>query len=1060
MFGYNDAAAINSIPTPVNTEIPGPDDEKLIFDYPLRDNAEAFRDIRFVGITGTNGKSTTVYLTCQMLCAAGIHAACVGTLGFFYDAKKICDLNNTTPLNSELYSILCKAKELGASVIVLELSSHALFFDRIDGIDLDVAAFTNLTEDHLDVHQTMENYLQAKMRIKNKLKQGGRMIVNMDDPAYPYFVTENTGYVGIGKGDYNIVKYEFELNSTDMVLESGGHSYEIKTGLSRKFNLYNYTIALAIVNSLGISINDIVKNSKNLLPPPGRNETYTHKDGLIVLDYANTPDAVYQILSSYYENKKGRIITVTGCGGNRDLKKRPLTGGIVTELSDWVIFTNNDPRTEDPASIMRDITRDLKKDNYEIIYDRASAIKKGISMMEADDIVMILGKGHENYHLIGNGKVPYSDKEEVLKNISPFFSIIVTACNIERYITACIESIKDQSYDNFECIIVDDGSDDDTGKVITEAIAYDSRFTYIRTSHMGQAHARNTGLKSSHGRYILFTDGDDTLTCDCLSGCAENADGCDMLFFGINSQEYAGEELVEEKPFALPCMDFNSGSEFADRYIIDHELLLYSAANKVYNRSLLLKNGISFDEKLSFGEDRIFNYDCLRVSGKIKLLPYVYYNYRKIRSSSLTSKFRSHYIDECLHLHDLKMQCILDLSKNTTPAEKEDFEQFDHYREIMHSIQHIEGHAGQLTKDMLADEYRHLASMIPVRHFVLADANCGKRERILDFEAQIRSFEDSYAVKAIIRVLDDAITRSCSEDFRKSSDCPDTCSFIRQFNTRKGERQQSETGKEANKINQLLKDSRTELYFAFLQLGLIRNSKVSLEHYDFILIAGGGNDANRQRVIKAKSVADDLSAHSFPAGMIAALSAYRKISEKEYEYIKDYASGLDNEFDIITECLDNIFFKNAGECCDRAVLSEYRHLDPTMSSRIIEFGRNYGSCTVRSYCAPKREESRDRADTGDCLEYFFDNTVVPKNSDILLITSNPYCTSQFLADIAIEHEVNLDVVGCTSDESCIGPDSFNCAKYLNELTKTFFEFKRFRKKYERIIYAETKSSSD
>lgn len=1052
MFDYSAAAKINSISVPAKKDIPGPNDEKLLYDYPLSDNAADFRGIRFIGITGTNGKTTTAYLTSQMLFTAGIHNAYIGTIGFFYDTKKIRNLKNTTPLNAELYSLISEAKALGASVVVMEISSHALYFDRIDGINLDVAAFTNLTEEHLDIHLTMENYLQTKMLIKDKLKKNGRMIVNMDDPAYQYFITENTKYIGIGKGDYNITQYEFGLNSTKMVLDANGRSYEIRNNLSRRFNLYNYTMALAIVNSLGVDVNDIVKNSSNILPPPGRNETFSYKGGLIVVDFANTPDAVYQILNAYSENRKGRIITITGCGGERDYKKRPLTGNLVTELSDWAIFTNDNPRTEDPAVIMNGITGNLKKDNYEIIYDRASAIKKGISIMEANDIVLILGKGHEDYCIIGNDRIPYSDKEEVLKNITPFFSIVVTAYNIEKYISDCIESIKGQTYENFECIIVDDGSDDETGMVITDVIADDPRFSYLKTDHIGPAHARNTGLNASRGKYVLFTDGDDTLNDDCLYGCAKNIDGYDVLFFGINFQEFDEEKLVKEVPFEVSDMVFNSGSDFADRYIIDHELLLYSACNKVYNHSVLEKNSICFDENLSFGEDRKFNYDFLGASGKIKLLPDVYYNYRRISSSSLTLKFRPHYIDECLYLHNLKMQCILELSKNTTPSEKEAFEQFDLNCEIRHSIRHIKEHSDRLAKDVVDDEYRYLASKIPVLRFVLADTDKNKNNRIRDFENQIRSFEDSYPVKTIIHALDDAIERSGLEHFKISRDCPDVYSFIRQFNTRKGERLQSETSKDANMINHLLNKSKPELYFAFLQLGFIRSDKVNRDYYDFILIAGGGNDINRKRTIKAKKTADNLTSLSVSTEMIAALSTYRKISETEATYIKDYALGLDNEFDVITECLENIFFRADGENCDRITLSESQHSDPTMSSKIIEFSRRYGSSIVRSYCAPKRDSFRERADTRDCLEYFFDNTDVPKNSNILLVTSNHCCTSQLAADIAIEHEINFDIVGCISDESCIGPDAFNCAKYLNELIKAFSEFERFRKKYLSIIY--------
>lgn len=322
-----------------------------------------------------------------------------------------------------------------------------------------------------------------------------------------------------------------------------------------------------------------------------------------------------------------------------------------------------------------------------------------------------------------------------MESTTPYFSIIVTAYNIERYITACIESIKGQIFENYECIIVDDGSDDETDKVISDAIAGDSRFTYFKTAHVGQAHARNTGLKASRGKYVLFTDGDDTLTDNCLSGCAGKAEVCDMLVFGINYKEYDEEKCISELPLRLKSAEFDSGSELADWYVLNYALpwfsdsntgitdadllakvLINSAANKVFSRSFLDKHDIYFDENIAYGEDRIFCYDFLKVSGKIMVLPDIYYNYRKINPSSVTKKFRYHGIDQDLYLHDLKMRCILELSKNAAPADLEAFEQFDLDYSIKHAFNHIKEHAGILGKDVLADEYRYLASRIPVEN--------------------------------------------------------------------------------------------------------------------------------------------------------------------------------------------------------------------------------------------------------------------------------------------------------------------------------------------------------
>lgn len=323
---------------------------------------------------------------------------------------------------------------------------------------------------------------------------------------------------------------------------------------------------------------------------------------------------------------------------------------------------------------------------------------------------------------------------EKLKNKAPYYSIIVTAYNIEKYITTCIESIKGQTFENYECIVVDDGSDDKTDLMINKAIAGDSHFVYFKTAHFGQAHARNTGLKVSRGKYVLFADGDDTLIGNCLSACKEKAEACDMLIFGINYQEYGAEKRISEWPLKIKAIEFSSGSKLIDWYVVNYALpshsasntgitddlsatvLLNSAANKVYKRSVLEKSDIHFDENVAYGEDRIFNFDFLRVSGKIKVLPDIYYNYRRINPSSITQKFRSHSIDQDLYLHDLKMRCILELLKNTAPSELEAFERFDLDCAIRHALRHIKDHTDILSKDVLADEYRYLTSRILVNN--------------------------------------------------------------------------------------------------------------------------------------------------------------------------------------------------------------------------------------------------------------------------------------------------------------------------------------------------------
>lgn len=400
----------------VDTEIV-PSSEKWLNEYLVNTHSASFSNMKFVGITGTNGKTTTAYFVSQMLTELGINNAYIGTIGLYYNSKLIRELPNTTPDILSMYNIFYEVQELGATVVVMEVSSHALYYGRVNGIKLDIGAFTNLTEDHLDFHKTMENYMKSKMLIKDMLKSNGTMVVNMDDAAYSNFVVDNTVLLGIGKGDFNVVDYTFGSMNTDLTLSIRGKSYSVRNNMLSKFNVYNFTMALAIVNTLGQEIDDIINIVSKVYPPKGRNELISVNGGTAIIDYAHTPDAVYQIISAYQEKKQGKIISILGCGGDRDPMKRPIMGDIATKMSDWVIFTNDNPRTEDPEKIMHDIVCDLKCDNYEIILDRASAISKGVSLTKANDVLLILGKGHEEYQIFGHEKKHFSDREEVLKNL-------------------------------------------------------------------------------------------------------------------------------------------------------------------------------------------------------------------------------------------------------------------------------------------------------------------------------------------------------------------------------------------------------------------------------------------------------------------------------------------------------------------------------------------------------------------------------------------------------------------------------------------------------------------
>ena len=390
------------------------DTEKYLNDYLVKNYSTKFKNIKFIGITGTNGKTTTAYLTSQLLTQLNIKNAYIGTIGFYINSKFIRELPNTTPDILLLYNILFECLEKDIKVIVMEVSSHALSYERINGINFDVAGFTNLTEDHLDYHITMEKYLNAKKQILNYIKKDGIMVTNIDDKYGKNFKYKNYKTLGFKESDYKIENYEYTNLTTKINFKYDKKNYNVEINLLNKFNIYNYITALAFVNNLGIKIEDIVRVTNKIYPPNGRNEIIKVGKSIAIVDYAHTPDAVEKIIKSTLETKKGKIITIIGCGGDRDPKKRPMMGNIATELSDYVILTNDNPRTENEVNIMKDIIKGITKNNYEIIYDRCIAIKKGLDLLEENDTLLILGKGHEDYQIIGNKKIHLSDKEEVL----------------------------------------------------------------------------------------------------------------------------------------------------------------------------------------------------------------------------------------------------------------------------------------------------------------------------------------------------------------------------------------------------------------------------------------------------------------------------------------------------------------------------------------------------------------------------------------------------------------------------------------------------------------------
>ena len=372
-------------------------------------------NLTIIGITGTNGKTTTAFLVYNLLNMFNKNCAYIGTLGYISKNTTI-ETDNTTPDILTIYDLLLTAIKDGCKVISMEISSHALSYERIYGLKIHIAAFTNLTEDHLDYHKTMENYLNEKLKIVNYLTNDSILIVNNDDPASKKFTDKFGKSLTLGFGNkcnYFIKNADITPAETAIDFTYDNKDFNVTTNLTSKFNVYNYITALAMVHAYGIPVEDIIEKTKLLKAPKGRCETHKVNKGYAVIDYAHTPDAVEKVITAYNELKKGRVITIIGCGGDRDPIKRPIMGDIATKLSDYVILTSDNPRTEDPKKIMDDILKGVKTDNYEVELDRRTAIKKGIEMLQPEDILLLLGKGHEDYQIIGRTKIHLDDAEEV-----------------------------------------------------------------------------------------------------------------------------------------------------------------------------------------------------------------------------------------------------------------------------------------------------------------------------------------------------------------------------------------------------------------------------------------------------------------------------------------------------------------------------------------------------------------------------------------------------------------------------------------------------------------------
>lgn len=372
--------------------------------------------LKIVGVTGTNGKTTTTYILESILGEKNV--ARIGTVEYKI-GDEIIPAPNTTPSSLEIIKICKKALEKNIKYLIMEVSSHGLDIGRVNMLRFEVGIFTNLTLDHLDYHKTMENYYLAKRKLFDLVKDKKNSIINIDDEYGRRYLEYTNGIsYGIGQGDIQGEIKQITREGQEVTIKLFEKEYKINLRLLGRYNLSNLLGAIGAVKTLGLSDEEIISKIPLIHGAPGRFEPVKiDRDFTVIVDYAHTGDALENILKSINEFKTNRVITVFGCGGDRDKTKRPIMGGIAEKYSDIVIVTSDNPRTEDPEEIIKDIVVGLTKENHIIEIHREKAIEKAISLAEKNDIILIAGKGHENYQVIGREKIHFDDKEEVIKAI-------------------------------------------------------------------------------------------------------------------------------------------------------------------------------------------------------------------------------------------------------------------------------------------------------------------------------------------------------------------------------------------------------------------------------------------------------------------------------------------------------------------------------------------------------------------------------------------------------------------------------------------------------------------
>ncbi len=413
------------------------------------------RDLLTIGVTGTNGKTTMTYLLESLLLTAGYQPIVIGTVSNRLGAVSF-EACNTTPESLDLQRMLAEFRQQGGDALVIEVSSHALMQSRIHGLSFDVAVFTNLTPEHLDYHKNMASYFAAKSILFTdpQLIGDGKVVVNSDDPYGAKLLTMVDNGISVGTqpwADVYVSDFAQSLNGIDAVLQTSQGEMKLHSPLIGRYNMENLSCGVGAGLAIGMSLSDIQAGLAGAHTVPGRLERIDNDlSALIVVDYAHTGDALEKVLQAVAALNPARIITLFGCGGDRDTSKRAVMAAVATRYSALVVITSDNPRTEDPALILADIRQGIPADvveydtgcsidvvgdgsleckYYVVIEDRGAAIQFAVDQLQQGDLLLVAGKGHEDYQIIGTKKIHFDDCEQLKRALK---LRATSACKLEK----------------------------------------------------------------------------------------------------------------------------------------------------------------------------------------------------------------------------------------------------------------------------------------------------------------------------------------------------------------------------------------------------------------------------------------------------------------------------------------------------------------------------------------------------------------------------------------------------------------------------------------------------